>query len=291
MQRAVLWRLGPTLNRDVPWDVGMGLIANHFEILKAVLVNRGGLAVDPQRGQGVRLPGKLQEHLVEVIFIDMHISSGPDKFARFQPALLGQHGQQQCIAGQVERQSDKHIAGPLIELQMQPTLADRRLEQAVAGCQGHGRQVARVPRADNLSAGGGIMLYFRNQGGDLVDMTPVRTDPIPPLLAIHWTQIAVLVGPFIPNGNLVLLQIRDIGVAVEKPEQFIDDRAQVELFGGHQRETQSQVKAHLVAKHGQRPNARAVGLFRALVQNAADQVMIRFHGVASGVWPSIPGWR
>ncbi len=49
-------------------------------------------------------------------------------------------------------------------------------------------------------------------------------------------------------------------------------------LGGHQGEAVAQVKAHLVAENRQSTHPGAVGLFDALGQNAADQVMIVLHG-------------
>ena len=115
-------------NRNIPFDVGMGLVAYHLEVLEMVLVDGGWLAVDPQCWQRVGFSGNLQTHLVQVILVDVDIAASPNEFARFQSALLGQHHQQQCIAGQVKWQADKYIAGALIKLQMQPTITHHRLE-------------------------------------------------------------------------------------------------------------------------------------------------------------------
>ncbi len=103
-------------NCNVPFDMGMGLIPYHLEILELVVVDGGRFAVDPQRRQWVRFPGNLQAHLVQVVLINVDIAARPDEFARFQSALLGQHRQQQCIAGYIEGQTDEHIAGALIKM-------------------------------------------------------------------------------------------------------------------------------------------------------------------------------
>jgi len=52
----------------------------------------------------------------------------------------------------------------------------------------------------------------------------------------------------------------------------MDDRLQVHLLGGHQREAVLQVEAHLVAEHGARAGASAVGFDRAMVADMAHQV-------------------
>ncbi len=48
---------------------------------------------------------------------------------------------------------------------------------------------------------------------DLVDGRAVRCRPAPPLLAIDRAEIAVSVGPLIPDRNTVFFQVFDIGIA------------------------------------------------------------------------------
>src|SRR3546814_4430562 len=83
--------------------------------------------------------------------------------------------------------------------------------------------------------------------GDLVDVAAVRRRPGAPLRAIDRAQLALRVGPVVPDADAVALQVGDVGVALEEPQQFVDDRFQVQLLGGQQREALGQVEAHLVA--------------------------------------------
>src|SRR5690606_12828908 len=101
--------------------------------------------------------------------------------------------------------------------------------------------------------------------------------PATPLLAIHRAKITVLVGPFVPDADLVVLQIGDVGVTGEEPQQFVDDRAQMQLLGGDQREAVVEVEAHLPAEHRARAGADAVVLDRAMFENVAQQVKIDLH--------------
>ena len=52
---------------------------------------------------------------------------------------------------------------------------------------------------------------------NLIDVTAVRRFPVAPLLAVDRAEIALFVGPFVPDADLVLLQPADIGVAAQKP--------------------------------------------------------------------------
>ena len=59
----------------------------------------------------------------------------------------------------------------------------------------------------------------------------------------------------------------------------MDDAFQVHLLGGHQREAGPQVEAHLVAEHGERAGAGAVGFLGAVVEQVLEQVEVGAHGV------------
>src|SRR5581483_10945503 len=92
-------------------------------------------------------------------------------------------------------------------------------------------------------------------------------------------EVAILVGPFVPDGDAVVLQISDVGVAFEEPEQLMHDRLQRQPLGGQHRKTRRQVEAHLVAEDRQRPGAGAVVLLRAIGEDAFKQVVVLVHGV------------
>ena len=75
----------------------------------------------------------------------------------------------------------------------------------------------------------------------------------------------------------MLLQVLHVGVALQKPKQLIDDRLQVELLRGQEREALLQVEAHLVAKHADRARTRSILFLYALVEHPVKQVKILFH--------------
>ena len=114
--------------------------------------------------------------------------------------------------------------------------------------------------------------------GDLVDVAAVGRLPVAPLLAVDRAEIAVLVGPFVPDADLALLQPADVGVAAQEPEQFDDDRSQVQLLGRQQREAVGEVEAHLRAEQRQGAGAGAVLLLDAFVEDPLHEVEILAHG-------------
>ncbi len=70
--------------------------------------------------------------------------------------------------------------------------------------------------------------------------------------ARHWlidgAKVARFVRPFVPDGDAILAQIADVGVALQEPEQFVDHRLQVHALGGDEREAFRQIEAHLMAE-------------------------------------------
>src|SRR5580765_49341 len=95
-----------------------------------------------------------------------------------------------------------------------------------------------------------------------------------PLIAVHRPELAVLVRPFVPDRHAALLQPAHVGVAAQEPEQLVEDRLDVQLLGGEQREAVAQVEAQLPAEHRQRAGAGAVGLARAALEHFAEEIEV-----------------
>ena len=96
-------------------------------------------------------------------------------------------------------------------------------------------------------------------------------------MAVHRAEVAVFIGPFVPDRDAVFLQVFDVGVALQKPQQFVDDGAQVAFLGGDEREAFGEVEAHLVAKHREGAGAGTVVLARAVFEHVAHQIEVMFH--------------
>src|SRR5437899_2601586 len=86
--------------------------------------------------------------------------------------------------------------------------------------------------------------------------------------------LAVLVGPLVPDRHAALLQPAHIGFAAQEPQQLVDDRLQVQLLGGEQREAVLEREAHLAAEHRERAGPGAVRLAGAALEQLLQQVEI-----------------
>ena len=71
---------------------------------------------------------------------------------------------------------------------------------------------------------------------DLVDVAAVGRRPAAPLVAVDRAELAVGVGPLVPDRHAGRLQRAHVGLAAQEPEQLVDDRLGVHLLGRHQRE-------------------------------------------------------
>src|SRR5262249_34970488 len=157
-------------------------------------------------------------------------------------------------AGDVERDAEEQVGGALVQLERQPALGDGELEQGVTRRQGHVFEVGGGPRRDDEPAGGGGGRVGPGRPSAarslaaVVDPLAAGGGPGAPLLAVDVAEFAVLVGPLVPDADVVLLQLADVGRAAQKPEQFVDDVAKGELLGGDGREALAKVEADLLTE-------------------------------------------
>jgi hypothetical protein len=148
----------------------------------------------------------------------------------------------------------------------------------VAGRQRHAVDIAGIPRRNDVAPGVRVVFQAVHELADLVDQASVRGFPAPPLLAVDRAEIAIFVGPFVPDANTVGFQVGNIGVALQEPEQLVHDGFEMELLGRRHREALGEVEAHLVAEDGARAGAGAVGLVVPVVEHVAHEIEVLLHG-------------
>ena len=78
------------------------------------------------------------------------------------------------------------------------------------------------------------------------------------------------ISPLIPDTHPTLLQPASISVALQEPQQLIDDTLEVTLLGSDQRETLLKIETHLMAKNTDSTRTRTVVFLHALPQNAVE---------------------
>ena len=146
------------------------------------------------------------------------------------------------------------------------------------------RQQGDVPCTDDVPAAVGVGADGVDDGGYLIVYFAVRSFPGPPLGTVDRAEITVFGGPFVPDGDLVVVQVPDIRAALQEPEQFADDGTDVQALGGQKRKTVFQVVPDHPAEDGAGTGSGTVALVNAKVQYFLQQVQIlTFHfSVVSG---------
>ena len=191
---------------------------------------------------------------------------------------------EQRVRRDVERHAEEDVGRALIELARQapPGRAGRErrdveLEERVTGRQRHVGQVGDVPRRHDQATRVGVGLDVADELGDLVDMFARRRQPRAPLIAVDGSELAVRVGPLVPDGHAVFFEIGDVRRARQEPQQLVEDRLRVQLLRRQQRKAGREVEAHLVAEHRQRAGAGAIGLLDAVLEHVAHEVEVGAH--------------
>ena len=101
------------------------------------------------------------------------------------------------------------------------------------------------------------------------------------------TEFAAFIGPLVPDAHAIFLKVGDIGVALQEPQQLVDDRAQVELFGGQAWEALTEIVANLTAEDGVRAGAGTIQAFLAVLEDIAKEIEVGFHAdTLSAIFPS-----
>src|ERR1017187_5204138 len=102
---------------------------------------------------------------------------------------------------------------------------------------------------------------------------------MPPLLSVNRPQILFVsfISPFIPNCHLIILEEACVADPSEKPQQFVDDGAEMNLLRCDQRKSAGQTVARLRAENGIRARAGAVGLELSVFEDVPQQIEILNH--------------
>ena len=96
-------------------------------------------------------------------------------------------------------------------------------------------------------------------------------------MTIDGTKLAILIRPLVPDTHAVVLQVLDIGIALEEPQQLVDDGLEVELLGSQEREALLEVKTHLMTEDRDSACTCTVVLLGTLGEYALAEIEILFH--------------
>src|SRR5690606_21140615 len=113
-------------------------------------------------------------------------------------------------------------------------------------------------------------------------VAPAGCGPGAPLESVDRPEVAVRVGPLVPDGDAVLVQIANVGVAPQKPEQLVNDRLDVHPLRGDEREARGEIEPELRAEDAAGASARPVRLWSAVVEHVLHQIEVAAHSGSRG---------
>ena len=75
----------------------------------------------------------------------------------------------------------------------------------------------------------------------------------------------------------MFVQVTNIRVAAQKPEQLVDDRFEVELFGREERKSLPQIEPRLRAENGDCARASSIHARLSLFEHQPKQIVVLAH--------------
>ncbi len=119
----------------------------------------------------------------------------------------------------------------------------------MAGREGHVLQIGHIPRVYDMPSGIRIASKIVNDPLDLVEGRSVSTAPVDPLFSIDGAQIAVFVGPGIPDVTAIIVQLIDVRITAEKPQHFASQTLEEGSLRRYKRKSLIEIEAHLVPEN------------------------------------------
>src|SRR5687767_8515743 len=119
------------------------ILQSEVVVLEIEQALHGGIELhDRETARGAR---KLLARLVEVVEIKMRVAVGMHEVAGPESAYLRHHHREQRVRSDIERDAEKKVGAPLIELAGKPSAGNVELEERVAGQQRHLVEIPDVP--------------------------------------------------------------------------------------------------------------------------------------------------
>ena len=115
--------MGSSLNSNRRFDGRIRIVADQLEVLVPKIPKLLWGVTKVQDRQRTRRAAQLLTDLLEMIPIDVDISKSMDKISRHHPANNGDHLSQQRVGRNVERNTQKQVSTPLIQLTAQSSKA------------------------------------------------------------------------------------------------------------------------------------------------------------------------
>ena len=107
-------------------------VAFNLNVLIGEAINIGDVWIQLQPWKGKWFSRDLQLGLFKMIVVQVGITQRVNKDPRFEVADLCHHVREKCVRGNVERDAKKNIGASLVELAIQFSIGDMKLEKGMA---------------------------------------------------------------------------------------------------------------------------------------------------------------
>ncbi len=223
------------LDGDGGFDGRVRVVGLEREVVEDELLEAGAGRIEHHAWQGAALAGELQAGLLEVVGVEMEVAEGVNKCAGLESADLCDHEHEEGVGGDIEGHAEEEIGAALVELATEFTVLNIKLKQRMAWSEGHEMKLGGVPCRNDEAAAVRIFFDVFDDAGDLIDGGAIRAAPVAPLRSIDAAEVAFLIGPLVPDGDIVFPQVAGVCLAFQEPEQLVNDGAEVEFFRGEER--------------------------------------------------------
>src|SRR5690606_23349032 len=140
----------------------------------------------------------------------------------------------------------------------------------MAWAQGHIIQFAYIPCIDYDPSAIRLIPDEIDHLGQLIDHPTVRRTPGSPLRSVNGPQIPIFIRPLVPDSHPMILEVPDVGISLDKPKQFVDDRFEMKFFGGHQWKSLPEIKSGLITEYTPGTGTRPVSFVGPIFQNMIE---------------------
>ncbi len=220
---------------------------------------------------------------------------------------------QQCVAGDVERHTEEHVAAALSHDDRQHAVRHVELEHVVAWFQRHLGKLVGPPGGHDDATRVGVAYERVHHLGDLVHFTAVLVLPVSPLDTVDRPEVTVLqrehlvvddlqfvglhsfrpfgrvgtrnrltdgfevalVAPLAPDVVVLQQEGTDVAIAAEEPEELGRDELERNLLGGNQRKAFPQIVPNRDAGKASRSGTGTVALVDAVVIHVTKCFFVR----------------
>jgi len=223
------------LDGDGCFDSWVWVVAFESEVVEHKILEVCAGGIEHHAREGAALAGELQAGLLEVVGVEVKVAEGVNKCAGLESTDLRDHEREERVGSDIEGHAEEEVCAALVELATEFAILNIELKQRMTWREGHEVELGGVPCRNDEATAIGIFFDVFDDARDLIDDGAIRSAPVAPLGAIDAAEIAIRIGPLVPDGDIIFPQVADICFAFQEPEQLMNDGAEMEFFRGEER--------------------------------------------------------